>query len=122
MWKDLLPGEELIEGPQKKNGMNDVAANDSRMKNYGEKEIFSPLNRMVLQATDARQPVAFVSKTLFQGNKVVASRRGSCIRNERSDETADLKEVDGVFPLKWSSSNLRRSPRVNMISRGSASK
>ena len=39
MPKDLLPGEELIEGPQKKNGMNYVAADDSRMKNYGEKEI-----------------------------------------------------------------------------------
>ena len=37
--KDLLPGEELIEGPQKKNGMNYVAANDSRMKNCDEKEI-----------------------------------------------------------------------------------
>ena len=39
MPKDLLPGEELIEGPQKKNGMNYVAANDSRMKNCDEKEI-----------------------------------------------------------------------------------
>ena len=39
MPKDLLPGEELIEGPQKRNGMNYVVANDSRMKNYGDKEI-----------------------------------------------------------------------------------
>ena len=54
----------------------------------------------MFQATDARQPVAVVSKTLFQGNKVVSSRRGSCIRNERSDETADLKEGDGGVPIE----------------------
>ena len=54
----------------------------------------------MFQATDARQPVAVVSKILFQGNKVVSSRRESCIRNERSDETADLKEVAGGVPIE----------------------
>ena len=39
MPKDLLLGEELVEGQQKENGVNYIAASGNRKDNYGEKKI-----------------------------------------------------------------------------------
>ena len=86
--------------------MNYIAANGNRMDNYGEKKIRfrqggqSALNSIVFQATDVRKPLAAVSRILDKGNKVVFSRYGSFIQNEKSGRKIELKEENGVFVME----------------------
>jgi hypothetical protein len=106
MPKGLLPGEEMVEGHQKKNGVNYIAANGNKMENYGEKKVRfkhgedSVMNSIVLQATDVRKPLAAVSRILDKGNRVVFSRSGSYIQHEKSGKKIELKEENVVFALE----------------------
>ena len=104
--KDMLPNEELIEGEAKKNGVKYVAANGSKMENYGEKKVRfkhgadEVLNSITFQATEVKKPLAAVSKILDKGNVVVSSRKGSYILNEKTGKKIELKEERGTFVME----------------------
>ena len=55
---------------------------------------------IVFQATDVRKPLAAVSRILDKGNKVVFSRYGSFIQNEKRGRKFELKEENGVFVME----------------------
>ena len=72
--KDLLKEVKIEESAQSLNGGGFLAANGTRMKNYGKKHIRfdsgdGPEKAMSFQVTDVRKPLAAVSRIVDRGNK-----------------------------------------------------
>ena len=106
MPKEMLPNEELVEGLAKKSGVRYVAANGSKMDNYGEKRVRfrqgedEVLNSIVFQSTDVRKPLAAVSKINDKNNKVVFDKDGSYILNKKTGRRIELLEERGTFVME----------------------
>ena len=106
MPKEMLPNEELVEGLAKKSGVRYVAANGSKMDNYGEKRVRfrqgedEVLNSIVFQSTDVRKPLAAVSKIIDKNNKVVFDKDGSYILNKKTGRRIELLEERGTFVME----------------------
>ena len=108
MPRGMLDKEPLVEGEAKRLGVRYVAANGSKMDNYGEKrarfgkEGLEGISNMLFQVTDVGKPLASVARILDKGNTVVFSRSmgGSYIVNDRSGRKIPLVEEKGTFVME----------------------
>ena len=84
-------------------GIGFVAANGTRMENYGgtrvkfEKD--GKLKAMDFQVTDCKKPLASVAKIIERGNRVVFDEDGSYILNKATGEKIQLERERGTFVM-----------------------
>ena len=102
--RDMLHEIRLQESEGSKAGVQYVAANGGKMPNLGEKKVrFKTKNGMesnvVFQVTDARKPLASVSKIVKKGNRVIFSPTESYIENITSGKKIELNEVNGTYHM-----------------------
>ena len=102
--RDMLKEVQLRESAGSKASVKYIAANGSRMPNLGEKKVHFKTksgmeSNMVFQVTDARKPLASVSKIVEKGNRVVFSPTGSYIENIQTGKKAALEEANGTYHL-----------------------
>ena len=108
MPRGMLQREPLVEGDAKKAGVRYVAANGSKMDNYGEKRVrfkregFNGVNSLLFQVTDVGKPRASVSRILDKGNAVIFSRGlgGSYVINDKTGQRIPLVEEKGTFVME----------------------
>jgi hypothetical protein len=96
-WKNVKPTDES------ERGIGFVAANGSRMKNYGGTQVKfekdGKVRAMNFDVTDCKKPLASVAKIVDQGNKVVFDQGESYILNKQTGEKILLERERGTFVM-----------------------
>ena len=96
-WKNVKPRDES------ERGIGFVAANGSRMKNYGGTQVKfekdGEVRAMNFEVTDCKKPLASVAKIVDQGNKVVFDQGESYILNKQTGEKILLERERGTFVM-----------------------
>ena len=98
--RDYLPEVPLKPSPGSQRGACFIAANGSRMENLGQKKLDfvasgGVKSNILFQVTDARKPLASVSKIVAKGNRVVFAPDRSYIENLQSGKRIDMEEIWG---------------------------
>jgi len=95
--------DKVVETEESRNGIGFVAANGSRMVNYGgtKVEFVKEGKRkcMNFQVTDCKKPLASVSKIVDKGNRVVFDSEGSFIENKLTGEIMKLERERGTYVM-----------------------
>ena len=100
--KDALEG--VFPMMPKKEGVNFVAANGQRIRNYGRMNVASNatvrrgVNRMTFHVAGVQKPLASVSKMVEQGTSVHFTPGGSYIEGVNG-ERIELKQEGGVYVM-----------------------
>jgi len=96
-WKNVKPTEES------RKGIGFVAANGSRMQNYGGTQVKfekdGKVKAMNFEVTDCKKPLASVARIVDQGNKVVFDEGESYILNKKTGEKIMLERERGTFVM-----------------------
>ena len=96
-WKSVKPTEES------RKGIGFVAANGSRMQNYGGTQVKfekdGKVKAMNFEVTDCKKPLASVARIVDQGNKVVFDEGESYILNKKTGEKIMLERERGTFVM-----------------------
>ena len=96
-WDNVKPTEES------EKGIGFVAANGSRMENYGGTQVVFEKNGKVkamnFDVTDCKKPLASVAKIVDKGNKVVFDEEESYILNKKTGEKIILERERGTFVM-----------------------
>ena len=96
-WEEVEETEESI------NGVGFVAANGTRMENYGKtKKKFKKDGKekaMNFAVTDCKKPLASVSKIVDKGNRVVFDEEESFIENKKTGEKIMLERERGTYVM-----------------------
>ena len=84
--------------------MQYIAANGGKMPNLGEKKVHFKTksgmeSNVVFQVTDARKPLASVSKIVKKGNRFVFEPDGAYIENIASNKKIKLEEINGTYHM-----------------------
>jgi hypothetical protein len=89
--------------PDSEKGIGFVAANGSRMRNYGGTQVKfekdGKVKAMNFEVTDCKKPLASVAKILERGNRVVFDEDGSYIYNKETGEIIVLERERGTFVM-----------------------
>jgi len=84
-------------------GIGFVAANGSRMENYGGTQVKfekdGKVKAMNFEVTDCKKPLASVAKIIDRGNKVVFDQDESYIYNKATGEKIILERERGTFVM-----------------------
>ena len=85
-------------------GAHFIAANGTRMKNVGQKKLDfvakgGVKSNIVFQVTDARKPLASVSKIVAKGNRVVFTPDRSYIENLRTGKKIEMELSNGTYSI-----------------------
>jgi len=95
--------ENVYETEDSAKGIGFVAANGSRMENYGGTQVRfekdGKLKAMDFQVTDCKKPLASVAKIIDRGNSVVFDKDGSYILNKATGEKIVLERERGTFVM-----------------------
>ena len=95
--------ENVFETEDSRKGIGFVAANGTRMENYGgttvkfEKD--GERKAMNFQVTDCKKPLASVAKIIERGNRVVFDQDGSFIENKVTGKKIKLERERGTFVM-----------------------
>jgi hypothetical protein len=96
-WENVVPTKES------EMGIGFVAANGSRMNNYGGTQVTFEKNgkikAMNFEVTDCKKPLASVAKIVDKGNKVVFDQDESYIINKATGEKIVLERERGTFVM-----------------------
>jgi hypothetical protein len=96
-WENVVPTKES------EMGIGFVAANGSRMNNYGGTQVTFEKNgktkAMNFEVTDCKKPLASVAKIVDKGNKVVFDKDESYILNKLTGEKIILERERGTFVM-----------------------
>ena len=96
-WKNVKPTEES------RKGIGFVAANGSRMQNYGGTQVKfekdGKVKAMNFEVTDCKKPLASVARIVDQGNKVAFDEGESYILNKKTGEKIMLERERGTFVM-----------------------
>ena len=114
-WENVKPTHES------EMGIGFVAANGSRMPNYGGTQVKFKKNgtskTMNFEVTDCKKPLASVAKIVDKGNRVVFDAEESYILNKATGEKIQLERERGTFVMvvefevdenQWSDSSFFR--------------
>jgi hypothetical protein len=104
MPKGMMVNEPLTESEAQRQGTKYVAANGSKMNNYGEKRVRfrqqgGAVGAIKFQVSDVNKPLASVSRILEKGNTVFFSQKGSYITNVATGKKTELFEERGTFVM-----------------------
>jgi len=95
--------ENVYETDDSAKGIGFVAANGSRMENYGGTQVKfekdGKLKAMDFQVTDCKKPLASVAKIIDRGNRVVFDKDESYILNKATGEKIMLERERGTFVM-----------------------
>ena len=95
--------ENVYETNDSAKGIGFVAANGSRMENYGGAQVKfekdGKLKAMDFQVTDCKKPLASVAKIIDRGNRVVFDNDESYIMNKATGEKIMLERERGTFVM-----------------------
>ena len=95
--------DKVVETEESRNGIGFVAANGSRMENYGGTKVEfvkeGKRKSMNFQVTDCKKPLASVSKIVDKGNRVVFDSEGSYIENKLTGEKMKLERERGTYVM-----------------------
>ena len=95
--------ENVYETEDSAKGIGFVAANGSRMENYGGTQVKfekdGKLKAMDFQVTDCKKPLASVAKIIDRGNRVVFDKDESYILNKATGEKIMLERERGTFVM-----------------------
>jgi len=84
-------------------GIGFVAANGSRMENYGGTQVkfekYGKVRAMNFEVTDCKKPLASVAKIVDRGNRVVFDQDESYIFNKQTGEKIILERERGTFVM-----------------------
>jgi len=102
-WDNVKPTEES------EKGIGFVAANGSRMENYGGTQVVfekdGKVKAMNFDVTDCKKPLASVAKIVDKGNKVASTRRKATSSTRklarRSSWNASAALLSWLSSLKW---------------------
>ena len=83
-------------------GIGYIAANGSKISNYGEKRIAGISNEgvpmgMTMQVTDVQKVLAAVSQMCDAGNRVIFDNDGSYILNKKTGQRTAMRRERGVY-------------------------
>jgi len=96
-WKNVEPTEESARG------IGFVAANGTRMQNYGGTKVKfktgDKVKAMNFSVTDCKKPLAAVSKIVDKGNRVVFDSGGSFIESKVTGEKIVLERERGTYVM-----------------------
>ena len=100
----MLPEIPLRESAGSRAGLHYIAANGSRMPNMGEKRVpfraaNGAMSSVLFQVTNARKPLASVSRIVAKGNRVVFGRQGSYIENEGTGRRIPIIAENGTYHM-----------------------
>ena len=88
---------------ESKKGIGFVAANGSRMMNYGGTQVKfekdGKVKAMNFEVTDCKKPLASVARIVDQGNKVVFDEGESYILKKKTGEKIILQRERGTFVM-----------------------
>jgi hypothetical protein len=96
-WENVFATEES------EKGVGFVAANGTRMENYGGTKVKfkneGKVKAMNFSVTDCKKPLAAVSKIVDKGNRVVFDAGGSFIENKATGEKIVLERERGTYVM-----------------------
>ena len=102
--RHYLTGIPLEPCPGSQRGACFIAANGTRMENLGQKRVdFEAANgvksKKMFQVIDSRKPLAFVSKRVDKGDRVVFAPDRSYIENVSSERKIDMQLTNGTYAI-----------------------
>ena len=93
----------VFETEDSRKGIGFVAANGTRMENYGGTQVKfekdGERKAMNFQVTDCKKPLASVAKIIEKGNRVVFDEEGSFILNKATGKKIKLERERGTFVM-----------------------
>jgi hypothetical protein len=95
--------DNVYETEDSRKGIGFVAANGTRMENYGGMKVKfekdGKRKAMDFQVTDCKKPLASVAKIIEKGNRVVFDEDDSYILNKATGEKIKLERERGTFVM-----------------------
>ena len=95
--------ENVVATEESEKGIGFVAANGTRMENYGGTKVLSKnkgkVKAMNFSVTDCKKPLAAVSKIVDRGNRVVFDTEESYIENKATGEKIILERERGTYVM-----------------------
>ena len=95
--------ENVFATSESEKGIGFVAANGTRMENYGGTKVKfkneGKVKAMNFSVTDCKKPLAAVSKIVDKGNRVVFDADGSFIENKVTGEKIALERERGTYVM-----------------------
>ena len=101
--KDAAKAFKVSETAMSKAGIGFIAANGTKIKNYGIKKLNGVTNEgngfnMRCQVTDAKRNLASLPKMVEEGNDIFLSKKGCWIKNETSGLKVPMRLKAGGTP------------------------
>ena len=99
--KDTANGFKTYDTPASRAGIGFRAANNSVIKNYGQKKLSGITDRndefrMSVNVTDCKRNLASFNKMVEDGNDIVLSNKGSFIKHIKSGKVINLRMDKGT--------------------------
>ena len=113
----------IVPSPSSTAGISYVAANGTKIANYGEKKLRGLSSNgvpkeMKMQVADVKKLLTAVSAICDSGNKVVFDNEGSYIESKATGQRTQLRRENGVYRFDMWVKKIDNESNVNSVFMG----